>query len=67
MFKVLIMPCIGVVVILLLRSHKQNETIPVFKYEQREEIYNGDSTNYLRESRTPEDKKRKDGKGFDSN
>ena len=61
------MPCIGVVLILLLRTHKENETIPVFRYEQREEIYNGDSSNYLRESRTPEDKKRKNGKGFDTN
>ena len=67
MYKVLIMPCIGVVVILLLRTKKQNETIPVFRYEQREEIYNGDSTNYLRESRTPEDKKRKSCKSLNSN
>jgi hypothetical protein len=67
MFKVLIMPCIGVVVILLLRTHKEKETIPVFRYEQREEIYNGDSSNYLRESRTPEDKQRKDCKGFNTN
>jgi hypothetical protein len=67
MFKVLIMPCIGVVFILLLRTHKQNETIPVFRYETREEIYNGDSTNYLKECWSPEDKKRKDGQGFDSN
>ena len=67
MFKVLIMPCIGVVLILLLRSKKQNETIPVFRYEQRETICNGDSTNYLRFTRSPEDKQRKDGQGFDSN
>jgi hypothetical protein len=66
MFKVLIMPCIGVVLILLLRTHKEKETIPVFNYEQREEIYNGDSTNYLPFSRSPEDKKRKDCKGFDT-
>ena len=67
MYKVLIMPCIGVVLILLLRSKKENETIPNFYYEEREEIYNGDSSNYLRESRSPEDKKRKNGKGFDTN
>lgn len=67
MFKVLIMPCIGVVLILLLRSKKEKETIPVFNYEQREEIYNGDSSNYLRESRTPEDKQRKDSQGIDTN
>ena len=67
MFKVLIMPCIGVVLILLLRSNKEKETIPIFRYEQREEIYNGDSSNYLRESRTPEDKQRKDCKGFNTN
>tara|TARA_R110000868_G_scaffold274338_1_gene533602 strand:- start:166 stop:369 length:204 start_codon:yes stop_codon:yes gene_type:complete len=67
MFKVLIPSCIGVVLILLLRTHKEKETIPVFNYEQREEIYNGDSTTYLRFTRTPEDKKRKDGQGFDTN
>ena len=66
MFKVLIMPCIGVLFILLLLTKKQNETIPVFNYEQREEIYNGDSTDYLRESRSPEDKKRKDCQGFNT-
>jgi len=67
MYKVLIMPCIGVVVILLLRTHKENETIPVFNYEQREEIYNGDSTNYFKECWSPEDKQRKDCKGIDTN
>jgi hypothetical protein len=59
------MPCIGVVLILLLRTHKEKETIPVFNYEEREEICNGDSSNYLRESRTPEDKQRKDCKSID--
>lgn|GEM_PF-4973489 len=67
MYKVLIMPCIGVVFILLLRTHKEKETIPNFYYEEREEIYNGDSANYLRESRSPEDKQRKDSQGFDTN
>jgi hypothetical protein len=67
MYKVLIMPCIGVVLILLLRSKKENETIPVFNYEQREEIYNGDSSNYLPFSRSPEDKQRKDCEGIDTN
>jgi hypothetical protein len=60
------MPCIGVVVILLLRTKKQNETIPNFYYEEREEICNGDSTNYLPFTRTPEDKKRKDCQGFNT-
>ena len=67
MFKVLIMPCIGVVLILLLRTHKQNETIPVFNYETREEIYNGDSTNYIKECWETENRERKDGKGFNTN
>ena len=67
MYKILLGASIGIVLILCLRSHKQNETIPVFRYEQREEIYNGDSTTYLRFTRTPEDKKRKDGQGFDTN
>ena len=64
MYKVLIMPCIGVVFILLLRSKKENETIPVFIYEEETNI-NGDSSNYLRESRTPEDKQRKDCESID--
>ena len=67
MFKVLIMPCIGVVLILLLRTKKQNETIPVFRYEQREKIYNGDSTNYIKECWETENRERKDGKGINSN
>jgi hypothetical protein len=67
MFKVLIMPCIGVVVILLLRSNKEKETIPVFRYEQREEIYNGDSTNYCTESWETQNNKRKDCQGIDTN
>ena len=66
MYKVLIMPCIGVVVILLLRTHKEKETIPVFNYEEREEIYNGDSTNYLRESWKAQNNKRKDCQSIDS-
>ena len=67
MFKVLIIPCIGVVLILCLRTKKQNETIPVFKYETREEIYNGDSTNYLKECWETENRERKNGKGINTN
>ena len=67
MYKILIGASIGIVLILCLRSHKEKETIPVFRYEEREEIYNGDSANYLRESWSPEDKKRKDCQGFNSN
>lgn len=67
MFKILIMPCIGVVAILLLRTHKQNETIPVFNYEQREEIYNGDSTTYCTESWETQNNKRKNGKSINTN
>ena len=67
MYKVLIMPCIGVVVILLLRTHKQKETIPVFNYEQREEIYNGDSTNYCTESWETQNNKRKNGESINTN
>ena len=44
------MPCIGVVFILLLRSHKEKETIPNFYYEEREEICNGDSLIYVNNS-----------------
>ena len=67
MYKVLIIPCIGVVFILLLRTKKQNETIPVFNYEQREEICNGDSTNYCTESWETQNNKRKNGKGINTN
>ena len=67
MFKVLIIPCIGVVLILCLRTHKQNETIPVFRYEQREEIYNGDSTTYLKECWSSENRERKDSESLNSN
>ena len=66
MYKVLIMPCIGVVLILLLRTHKEKETIPVFRYEEREEIYNGDSTIYLRESWETQNHKRKDCESIDT-
>ena len=67
MFKVLIIPCIGVVLILLLRTHKQKETIPVFRYEQRETICNGDSTNYCSESWETHNKQRKNGKSINTN
>jgi len=67
MFKVLIMPCIGVVLILLLRSKKEKETIPIFRYEQREEIYNGDSTNYFKECWSTENRERKDCESIDTN
>jgi len=66
MFKVLIMPCIGVVFILLLRSNKEKETIPNFYYEEETNI-NGDTTNYLPFTRSPEDKQRKTSKVFDTN
>jgi hypothetical protein len=66
MFKVLIMPCIGVVLILLLRSNKEKETIPVFNYEEREEIYNGDSVTYLKECWETQNHKRKDCQGFNT-
>jgi hypothetical protein len=67
MFKVLIMPCIGVVLILLLRTHKEKETIPVFNYEEREEIYNGDSVTYCTESWETQNNKRKDCKSINTN
>jgi hypothetical protein len=65
MYKILILPCIGVVFILLLRSNKEKETIPVFRYEEETNI-NGDSTNYLPFSRTPEDKQCETSKIFDT-
>jgi len=67
MYKILIGASIGIVFILCLRSHKQKETIPVFNYEEREEICNGDSSNYLRESWEAQNHKRKDCQGIDPN
>ena len=68
MFKVLIMPCIGVVVILLLRSHKEKEQLQILELNETEYRSNkGSETNYLRFTRTPEDKKRKDSKGINTN
>ena len=49
MFKVLILPIIGVVAILLLRTHKENKAIPVFKYNEETSV-NGDSSVYIRNS-----------------
>lgn len=68
MFKVLIMPCIGVVLILCLRTHKQNEQLQILELNETEYRSNkGSETNYLRFTRTPEDKKRKDGKSINTN
>ena len=65
MYKILIVASIGIVFILSLRTKKEKETIPVFRYEEETNI-NGDSTNYLQFSRTPEDKQCKNGKSFDT-
>ena len=68
MFKVLIPSCIGVVLILLLRTKKQKEQLQILELNETEYRSNkGSETNYLRFTRTPEDKKRKDGKGINSN
>jgi hypothetical protein len=66
MYKILILPCIGVVFILLLRSNKEKETIPVFRYEEETNI-NGDTTDYLKECWETENNERKNGKVFDTN
>lgn len=68
MYKVLIPSCIGVVFILLLRSKKQNEQLQILELNETEYRSNkGIETNYLRFTRTPEDKKRKDSKGINTN
>ena len=67
MYKILLGASIGIVLILCLRSHKQNETIPVFRYEQRETICNGDSTNYCTESWETQNNKRKNGESINTN
>ena len=46
MFKVLILPIIGVVAILLLRTHKEEKAIPVFTYNEETSL-NGDSSVYV--------------------
>lgn len=68
MFKVLIMPCIGVVLILCLRTHKQKEQLQILELNETEYRSNkGIETNYLRFTRSPEDKQRKNGQGIDTN
>jgi hypothetical protein len=68
MSKVLIMPCIGVVLILLLRTHKQKEQLQILELNETEYRSNkGSETNYLPFTRTPENKQRKDSQGFNSN
>ena len=49
MFKILTLASIGVVAILLLRTHKENKAIPVFKYNEETSV-NGDSSVYVRNS-----------------
>ena len=49
MFKVLILPIIGVVAILLLRTHKEDKAIPVFTYNEETSL-NGDSSVYVKNS-----------------
>ena len=49
MFKVLILPTIGIVFLLCLRTHKEEKAIPVFKYNEETSL-NGDSSLYIRNS-----------------
>ena len=49
MFKVLILPIIGIVLILCLRTHKEKQAIPVLKYDEETSL-NGDSSVYIRNS-----------------
>lgn len=49
MFKILTVASIGVVAILLLRTHKEDKAIPVFKYNEETSV-NGDSSVYIRNS-----------------
>ena len=46
MFKILTVASIGVVLILLLRTHKENKAIPVFKYNEETSL-EGDSSVYM--------------------
>jgi hypothetical protein len=46
MFKVLLLPCIGVVFILLLRTHKENKSIKII---ERKESFYRDSTGIEKE------------------
>ena len=49
MYKILTVASIGVVAILLLRTHKEEKAIPVFKYNEETSV-NGDSSVYVRNS-----------------
>ena len=49
MFKVLILPTIGIVLILCLRKHKEKQAIPVFKYDEETSL-EGDSSVYVMNS-----------------
>ena len=62
------MPCIGVVLILLLRTHKEKKQLQILELNETEYRSNkGSETNYLPFSRSPEDKKRKDCQSIDTN
>ena len=49
MFKILTVASIGVVSILLLRTHKEDKAIPVLKYNEETSL-NGDSSVYVMNS-----------------
>jgi hypothetical protein len=65
MYNILIVASIGIVFILSLRTKKEKETIPVFRYEEETNI-NGDTTDYLKECWEAENNERKNGKSFDT-
>lgn len=64
MFKVLILPTIGIVFLLCLRTHKEEKAIPIFKYNEETNV-DGDSTEYLQKSWETENNERKNGESFD--
>ena len=49
MYKILTVASVGVVAILLLRTHKEDKAIPVFTYNEETSL-NGDSSVYIRNS-----------------
>lgn len=62
------MPCIGIVLILCLRTYKEKEQLQILELNETEYRSNkGTETTYLKECWETEDKKRKDCKSINTN
>ena len=68
MFKILILPCIGIVFILSLRTKKEQKQLKILELNETEYRSNrGSETNYLPFTRSPEDKQCETSKVFNTN